>query len=105
MTAGLVASMHDIHIAYLPGCRGQSHFEDTTYRFGRLAGDTDSIEKREFGSVSLSNADIGNGYWKWYSRLSIITHEVRSRDYGLFVDVFMMEVAQGVKAVANPGIN
>lgn len=61
MTAGLVASMHDIHIAYLPGCRGQSHFEDTTYRFVPLSRRHRLSEKREFGSVSLSNADIGNG--------------------------------------------
>lgn len=72
-----------------------------TLRIGscRLAGDTDSIQKREFGSVSLSNR-----YRKWYS-LSSITHEVRSCDYGFCIDGFMMEVIREVKVVANLGIN
>lgn len=73
-----------------------------TLRIGscRLAGDTDSIQKREFGSVSLSNR-----YRKWYSRLSTITHEVRSRDYGFCIDGFVMEVIREIKVVANLGIN
>lgn len=61
MTAGLVASMHDIHIAYLSGCRGQSHFEDTTYRFVSLSRRHRFDRKKRVWSVSLSNADIGNG--------------------------------------------
>lgn len=77
MTAGLVASMHDIHIAYLPECRGQSHFEDITQQFVPLAGDTDSIKKRVWFCFTVKRR-----YWKWYSRLSIITHEVRSCDLG-----------------------
>lgn len=101
MTAGLVASMHDIHIAYLSGCRGQSHFEDTTYRFVSLSRRHRFDRKKRvwFGFT------FKRRYRKWYSRLSIITHKVRSRDHGFCIDGFIMEVIRGVKVVANLGIN
>lgn len=101
MTAGLVASMHDINIAYLPGCRGQSHFEDTAYRFVPLNRQHRFDRKKRV----LFGFTVKHRYRKWYSCLSIITHEVRSRDHGFCIDGFMMEVIRGVKVVANLGIN
>lgn len=59
MRAGLVTSMHDIHIACLDAGDNLILRTLRTLRIGscHLAGETDSIEKREFGLVSLPNTD------------------------------------------------
>ena len=65
-------SQHAQHPSYLSGCRGRSHYEDTTYPFVPLSRRHRFNRMRVCGPVSLSHASTG-----WYSGLIIIAHEVR----------------------------